>query len=211
MLDSVIVPNKLVPLLKPAVHEATKAVSSFAMVSRNRMQNLARLLYLVDRDRIEGEIVETGIARGGSVVFLAMLTNRSPIRRRVWGYDAFELFGQEGAGVYDEVCATIRDRFGFNDQQVKIIKGFFEDTLPEYPGHPIAFCHIDASLYDPIKTCIHQLYPHVQPGGVVVFDNYGADEGCRKAVDEWLADNHMQHLLKRFGHTQAWLRKPKQG
>jgi O-methyltransferase len=209
MLDSVIVPNKLLPVFKPGVHKAINAVRSFAMVSRNRMQNLARLLHMVDKDRIQGEIVETGIAKGGSVVFLAMLTARSNIKRRVWGYDAFELFGQEGAGVYDEVCATIRDRFGFGEDDVKVIKGFFDDTLPDYPGDPIAFCHIDASQYEPIMKCITELYPYVQPGGVVVFDNYGADDGCRRAIDEWLKQHNLTDRLTRFGHTQAWFRKPK--
>lgn len=211
MLDSVIIPNKLVPVFKPGVHRAIKSVSSFAMVSRNRLQNLARLLHVVDRDGVHGEIVETGIARGGSVVFLAMLTAQSNIKRRVWGYDAFELFGQEGAGVYDEVCATIRERFGFGEADVKVIKGFFDDTLPAYPGDPIAFCHIDASAYEPIKTCIERLYPFVQPRGMVVFDNYGADEGCRRAVDKFLEKHNLAGLLNRFGHTQAWFRKPKQG
>lgn len=208
MLDSVIVPNKLLPVFKPGVHKAINAVRSFAMVSRNRMQNLARLLHMVDKDGIKGEIVETGIAKGGSVVFLAMLTARSNIKRRVWGYDAFELFGQEGAGVYDEVCATIRDRFGFGEDDVKVIKGFFDDTLPDYPGDPIAFCHIDASQYEPIMKCITELYPYVQPGGVVVFDNYGADDGCRRAIDEWLKQHNLTDRLTRFGHTQAWFRKP---
>lgn len=209
MLDSVIIPNKLLPVFKPGVHKAIKSVRSFAMVSRNRMQNLARLLHKVDRDGIKGEIVETGIAKGGSVVFLAMLTAQSRIKRRIWGYDAFELFGQEGAGIYSEVCATIRERFGFGEADVKLIKGFFDDTLPDYPGDPIALCHIDASEYEPITTCITRLYPFVQPGGAVIFDNYGADAGCGRAIDDWLKQNNLTHLLARFGHTQAYFIKPR--
>lgn len=209
MFETRILSNSLLPVFKPSLHAAIKSVRSFAMVSRNRMQNLHRLLSILDREGIEGDIVETGIAKGGSTVFLAMLAGKSPLPRRVWAYDAFELYGEEGAGIYHEVIETIRDRFGFLDSEVHIEKGFFQDTLSGYPGSPISLYHVDAASYDGVMVCLKELYRYVQPGGFVVFDNYGSDKGCRDAVDEWLAENDLRDRLTPFGHTQAYFRKPK--
>ena len=71
MFENVIISKKLIPLFKPRLHKLMKQVKPFSMLSKNRLQNLHRLLCRVERDRIPGDMIEAGVARGGSAIFIA--------------------------------------------------------------------------------------------------------------------------------------------
>ena len=66
--------------------------------------------------------------------------------------------------------------------------GWFQDTLPRDAATvgPIAILRLDADWYASTKVCLSHLYENVVKGGFVVIDDYGAYEGCRKAVDEFV-------------------------
>ena len=208
MFDNLILPNKLLPIFKPELHGIIQETRAIAMISRNRMQNLHRMIKALERDGIEGDIVETGVAKGGSDVFFGMLIGASPMPRELWLYDAFELYGKEGAGVYDDVHRLIYETFGFGDNTVHLIKGFFQDTLGAHPSRPIALLHVDADNGEAIRCCVDALYQYVVGRGWVVFDNYGHAQEVADEVDRWVSDLGLSDDLKRFGSKQAYLRKP---
>jgi hypothetical protein len=70
-------------------------------------------------------------------------------------------------------------------ENVRFVKGLYEKTL--VIDSPVAFAHIDCDWYDSVSLCIARIRDHVNPGGVLLFDDYNSFQGCRKAVDEWLA------------------------
>jgi len=80
------------------------------------------------------------------------------------------------------------------DIRVHIIPGWFEDTLLRAQLPPVALLHLDVVLHDSYRTCLEHLYPHVVPGGVVLFDEY-RDETCerypgvKRAIDAFLAEH----------------------
>ena len=69
---------------------------------------------------------------------------------------------------------------------IKLIKGYFEDTL--YINEPVAFAHIDCDWYASVLSCLIQIEPNLVPGGKIVFDDYYQWSGCRIAVDEYFSD-----------------------
>lgn len=206
MFDNCIISKKVLPLFKPRLHQLMRTAKPYSMISRNRMQNIHRLLYRVERDKIQGDVVEAGVACGGSAILITSLVLESKLEHQVWLYDAFELLGPD-APQFDTVHETLFKTFNFDPERVHLVKGLFETTLPEYPDRPIAFLHIDTSGYEPAKCCMENLYPHVQPGGWVVIDNYGADDGCHRAVDESLAIENRNGPLHRFGRSQAYFQR----
>ena len=206
VFDDWIISKKVLPLFKPRLHQLMRAAKPYSKISRNRMHNLHRLLCRVERDGILGDVVETGVAHGGSAILIASLVLEAKLEHHVWLYDAFELLSSDGPQ-FGAVHETLFKTFSFDPERVHLVKGLFETTLPEYTGRPIAFLHIDASGYGPIKCCLENLYPHVQPGGWVVLDNYGVDDGCCRAVDELLAIEKRNGPLHRFGHTQAYFQR----
>lgn len=79
-------------------------------------------------------------------------------------------------------------------QNVRLIKGWFDKTLPEFlTTHPekVVFLHIDCDLYSSTHTIFTCLAPRIKEGTVIVFDEYfnypGWREGEFKAFSEFIA------------------------
>ncbi|OHA85679.1 MAG: hypothetical protein A2591_02495 [Candidatus Yonathbacteria bacterium RIFOXYD1_FULL_52_36] len=155
---------------------------------------------------IPGDIVECGVGKGRSFLMLAFLTQREGKPRAVWGFDSFEGFPEpskhdasarnpkkgEWSGTRPEDITAILRNAGmvesFIKEKVKLVPGFFENTVHTYDGPGIALLHIDADLYDSYVVVLEKLFPLVAKGGVVLFDEYNQKRwpGAKKAVDEFL-------------------------
>ena len=158
---------------------------------------------------LEGDIVECGIGKGASFLKLATFLQQSGSARKLWGFDSFEGFPEPSPedrsprntrkGEFDYInagdVAKLLFMLGFKRQwiesHIKIVKGFFEDTLPSNTISKIALLHLDVDLYDSYKTCLQYLFPKVVKGGVVLFDEYANKKenlyfpGAKKAIDEY--------------------------
>lgn len=135
------------------------------------------------------------------------------------GAAAVEFARRSGAGVsgalkavpdqYGEVGTVDVNRellrsLGYPDGNVHIHEGWFQDTVPRDAPNlgPIAILRLDGDWYESTKVCLQHLVQHVVPGGFVIVDDYGAYEGCRLAVDEFLAAMPRRpylHHLDRWG------------
>ena len=86
---------------------------------------------------------------------------------------------------------------GDNPVNTELFKGFFEDTLNQevldkirsYGG--IAFLHLDVDLYESYMCTLTRLWDSVNPGGVVLFDEYHPSSrvkypGAYKAINKFL-------------------------
>ena len=168
----------------------------------------------VEADGIPGIMLEAGVAMGGSAIVIA---KTKAAARELRLFDVFEMLPPPSANddarsqeVYKNFVAgnvtTMVDRnyvdhardlmvFTRENMQrtgvdpealnVKFVKGLYEETL--HVAEPIAFAHIDCDWYDSVKLCIDRLAGHMSPGGIMLFDDYNSFQGCRRAVDEWLA------------------------
>lgn len=162
---------------------------------------------------LEGDIVECGVGQMGTFQIIASLLQlqKENSERKLWGFDSFEGFPEPSAEdisprnpqkgelkyIEAEDVAKFLLILGFKkawvDSNIKIVKGFFQDTLPNNNISKIAFLHLDVDLYDSYKTCLRYLFPKVVEGGVVLFDEYAnADEnhkfpGAKKAIDEYFS------------------------
>jgi hypothetical protein len=108
-----------------------------------------------------------------------------------------------------------------NTERVNIIKGFFEETIPDkYEGSKIALLHLDCNLYGSYKHCLESLYDKVVPGGIVMFDEYRSPvqlrncPGASVAIDEFLGDRkkRIQKVMfedqwPKSGEISLWLGK----
>lgn len=181
----------------------------------DRMRSLTDEMARVEREGIPGDLVEFGVALGGSSIVLASLRGK----RRFAGYDVFSRIpepslndgsdahtrfkviasGQsQGLGgdayygyqdnLYDRVKASF-GKFGLTvDQQaIALRKGLFEETFAPAPDERFALIHIDCDWHDPVHFCLTRAAPHLSKGGAILVDDYNDYEGCRVAVDKVLA------------------------
>ena len=155
---------------------------------------------------VNGDLVECGVADGVGLASFASLFKAHDEVRQLWGFDSWEglpapstadlgnksiaaggMFSRSSTKrVHDELIA-----YGLTPaeiaQNVTLVPGFFSDTLSKYDGR-IAVLHIDADLYQSYLDCLEVLWPRVEVGGVVAFDEYGEPDvwpGAQRAVDEF--------------------------
>ena len=84
---------------------------------------------------------------------------------------------------------------------IRFVKGKVEDTLQNQLPEQIAILRLDTDWYESTKICLEQLYPRLVTGGVLIVDDYGHWQGCRKAVDEYFADHEIKIHLQRIDYT----------
>jgi hypothetical protein len=199
-----------------------RRVRRHTMCSPARLRALHQGVKYVVQNRLDGDLVECGCARGGSAALMALTLRRLGQRRDLWLFDTFEglpaptaddpdyeiaeLFTGSCRGQLDEV----RELFGRYEvaDGVQFVKGLFQDTLPLSRLDRIALLHIDGDWYESVRVCLETLYDKVVPGGIIQFDDYGYWKGARKAVDEFLARRGTNLPLKRLDYSGRSLLKP---
>lgn len=90
---------------------------------------------------------------------------------------------------------------GYPADRVHFVVGKVEDTLPAQAPDEIALLRLDTDWYESTKHELEHLYPKIVSGGVLVIDDYGHWDGCRRAVDEYFATSAPPLLLARSDYT----------
>ena len=107
-------------------------------------------------------------------------------------------------------------RFQVSTDRLRVVKGWFSETLPPAGLRRIAFLRLDGDLYNSTYEGLVHLEPLVAPGGYIYVDDYGAFRGCGAAVDRYVRElgpagsSLVLNTLPNFrGKVQAlWWRKP---
>jgi O-methyltransferase len=174
-----------------------------SMIGLRRMDNLQHCVETVLRDGVPGDLIETGVWRGGAAIFMrAILQAYGETGRTVWAADSFRglpppdphrypadtedrHFIQDALRVgVDQVKDNFR-RYGLLDDQVRFLVGWFKDTLPTAPIDELAILRLDGDMYESTMQALTALYPKLSPGGYCIVDDYGAVPGCRQAVADY--------------------------
>jgi hypothetical protein len=162
--------------------------------------------YALEQVRIEdGLFLEFGVYKGDSINRLAGLKPKA----HWYGFDSFvglpeawTLGSRRGAFSVGGKLPPVRDN-------VTLIKGFFEDTLApfaaEHRGAKVAFLHVDCDLYSATRTIFKELCDMLQPGAIVLFDEFinypGWQDGEYKAFVEFTAES--QRSFEYIGYVRT--------
>ena len=70
------------------------------------------------------------------------------------------------------------------------MKGWIPERFPEIADRRFAFVHIDVQLEQPTRDSLEFFYPRMNPGGIILFDDYGFTTcpGARHAIDDFMKD-----------------------
>ena len=129
-----------------------------------------------------GAFAEVGVYQGGTAWRLMQICHREG--RALHLFDTFagipdaEPIDRHGVGEFASDEAAVRRALPGAVFHV----GVFPDTLPADLG-PLAFVHVDCDQRRSVAACIEHLWPRLAPGGVMWFDDYGALDGARAAID----------------------------
>ncbi|HEY3797821.1 MAG TPA: TylF/MycF/NovP-related O-methyltransferase [Caulobacteraceae bacterium] len=227
VLHSQAVIRRRFPDADPKVLEIFARVKPYTMTSPDRIIALCEAVRYVARSGIPGAVVECGVWRGGSSMAAAlMLAELGETSRELCLFDTFEGMSEptemdkrardaadagrlldtskrdEKIWCYsplDEVKANLAST-GYPADRTRFVQGKVEDTLPAAAPESIAVLRLDTDWYESTRCELEHLYPRLSPGGVLIIDDYGAWEGARRAVDEYIAAG-APILLNRIDET----------
>lgn len=195
-----------------------------SMIGNKRMTNLRKIAECVITCGIPGDFIETGVWRGGACIMMrAVLKAYGETHRRVFVADSFcglpapnptipadagdqhytfsELF------VSSEQVRANFAKYDLLDDQVYFLEGWFADTLPSAPTSEIAILRLDGDMYESTMDALNALFDRVAPGGFVIIDDYGAVDGCRKAIHDFRATRAIGDPLYDIDGYGAFWRK----
>jgi hypothetical protein len=84
-------------------------------------------------------------------------------------------------------------RFGLFDDKVKMLPGWFNESLPEAPQKglkQLAILRVDGDLYTSTMDVLQNMYQFVSPGGFVIFDDYPLPQS-RRAIEDFFKANDL--------------------
>jgi hypothetical protein len=205
---------------------ASERCRPFTMTSLERMYALWQATRHVVRARIEGDLVECGVWKGGSSMLAALALRAAGDRERaLWLYDTFtgmseptaadvDLAGRTAAGEWETETADggwceaplaavqqSIEATGHPRERLHFIVGKVEETIPVQAPAKIALLRLDTDWYESTRHELVHLWPRLSPGGVLIIDDYGHWRGARRAVDEYFADRPDAPLLSRVDYT----------
>lgn len=209
--------------------DIVQSVNGYTLTPKVRRYALIDLLRQVDRNGIEGDVVECGVWRGGNI---AIARQVSP-QRTCWLYDTFTGMTEPGpedkrrsgslasetyhlrketnspwcASSLDETVAALRFLHVYDEDKLKFVVGdvlqtlLVEDNLPK----KIALLRLDTDWYKSTKLELEVLYPLVSPGGVLIVDDFSHWAGSGKAVNEYFDPGfEMEHIdYSAIKHTKT--------
>jgi O-methyltransferase len=200
-------------------------VEAETMIGLKRLQNIQDCVTDVIRNDVPGDLIETGVWRGGATIFMrAILAAYGDAERVVWVADSFAGLPKpsdrydadqgdkqwsftELAVSEDEVRANFA-RYGLLDDRVRFLKGLFQDTLADAPIGQLSVARLDGDMYESTIVALDALYPKLSIGGYLIVDDYGALEPCRRAVDDYRRDHDITEPLVEIDWTgMYWQRR----
>jgi hypothetical protein len=115
-----------------------------------------------------------------------------------------------GHGTVEIVKQLLENKIGYDTRFLHYYEGWFQETLPICKDQigKIAILRLDADLYASTLVCLQFLYDQVVSGGFVIIDDYGAYEGCRKAVDEFRDTHKINTFMVHVNHDcRYWIKE----
>ena len=179
------------------------------MIGVKRLANLRTVCERVIQDEIPGDLIETGVWRGGACILMRAILSAYNVRnRRVWVADSFEGVPAPDSLAYpadaksdyhtfpdlEIPVETVRrnfEKYGLLDDQVVFLKGWFRDTLRSAPIERLAVLRLDGDLYESTMVALGALYDKVSTGGYVIVDDYHVVPGCKKAIQDFVSSRHL--------------------
>jgi len=180
--------------------------------------------------RVEGDYCEFGVYRGDTFGYVCEITALSAALRHMqcFAFDSFrglprprdvDALNGYTSNFHEGEFACSKKEFeknlrslGVDMTRVRIIEGWFQDTLSDQTAaalgiEKIAAAWIDGDLYESTVPVLQFLSHRLSVGSIILFDDWRVfrnlpDRGEQRACTEWLKENPQISLreLFSFGH-----------
>lgn len=163
---------------------------------------------------VPGAIVECGTWRGGMIGGMSIILGMDkdyflfdsfeglPEAKEIDGNSAIKWQSNKTSKNYFNNCtaseleakATMK-LAGISNPN--IVKGWFSETLSHASfKEGIAILRMDGDWYDSTMDILNNLYHQVNPGGVIIIDDYYTWDGCSRAVHDFLSAHNSAERIR---------------
>ena len=171
------------------------------VLNTDRKWMVYQLLRLVAR--VPGDTAECGVYRGATSYLICSANEQSGAKTHHL-FDSFEGLSEPrlSDGVHwvkgDLKCELepVRRALSCFDHVV-FHPGWIPDRFKDVEARKFSFVHIDVDLTDPTLASLSFFYPRMEPGGIIVCDDYGqsTSPGATATIDSFLADKPEKMLM----------------
>jgi hypothetical protein len=200
---------------------------ALTMIGKKRLLNLQQCVEDVILKNVPGDLIETGVWKGGAVILMRAILQAYKIKdRRVFAADSFCGIPEVNVAKYpadqahagterlpildenseEEVAGYFR-RMHLLDDQVVIVPGWFKDTLPLLNSKQIAVLRLDGDIYESTWDALIHLYDKISIGGYLIVDDYEAYSGCKAAVQDFRQQRGITEPIITIDWTGIYWRK----
>ena len=191
------------------------------MVGTKRLDNVQWCVETALADGVPGDLIETGVWRGGVVILMrAILDAFGDRERTVFAADSFRGLPSptrpqdEGSRLHEaDRLAVGREEvernlalYGLMDGQVRFLEGWFKDTLPTVGDRTWSVVRLDGDMYESTMDALTNLYPRLSPGGFLIVDDYSF-EPCRQAVTDYRTEHGITEPIEMIDWLGAFWRR----
>ncbi len=223
--DSVVEINKKIEKI---ISKSSKLINA----SLPNQWGIIQSLQHIKKNKVTGDIVETGVFHGGGLVLINETLKYLKLKKNIWGYDTFEgvpnqdfkydkLLGKkikikiknqqnENKNLYPDLCKVKKYLKNNGFKRIpKLVKGDTRKTLKIKKNIPkkIAFLRLDTDFYESTLNELKTFFPLISKNGVLMIDDYGHHLGCKKAVDEYFKNKNI--WMHRIDYTARLIIKNK--
>jgi O-methyltransferase len=162
------------------------------------MHQLREAVETILWDDIPGDLIETGVWRGGACMMMReVLREYGNTTRKVYLADSFCGLPEPNPAKYPAdrddphwmqaylriSLDEVKSNFTLPDSQVVFVQGWFKDTLPKLDT-TFSLLRLDGDMYESTWDALTNLYDKLSPSGFVIIDDWLLS-GCRKAVEDF--------------------------
>lgn len=214
---------------KEAIDGSQWPSSQFAltMLGQRRLDNYVSSVMTVISEGIPGNIIETGVWRGGASMLAAKTVHLmgEASSRKVYFADSFKgippppkdgKFSSQDSEAYkqnilnENSVGKVKEKavsFGLNLEDLVFVEGYFNESLPALvarePNVKFAVVRLDGDTYFSTMDAISILYPRLEKGGFLIVDDYIGWIGCKNAIDDYRRQNNIKEPLTLVPHMSG--------
>jgi hypothetical protein len=201
-------------------------VTPRTMTGTVKLFGMIEALRYIYRVGVPGQIVESGVWRGGSMQAAALtLLECHDTERELHLFDTFE-----GMPPPSDVDVRLKDsqtaeeimrtsdkdariwavaglddvkqgmgETGYPSEKIFYHQGRVEETIPDRAPDQIALLRLDTDWYESTRHELDHLYDRLSPGGILIIDDYRYWQGSYRATHEWLDETGEPFFLVPMG------------
>lgn len=200
--------------------EPYATVREYSRLPISRLYAIRRLAAEVFEEEVEGDIVEVGPCEAGVVALLGHTSRTRGGERKIWLFDTPARGGagaarspsQNHARTLEEVdsidrCRQVLGKLGVPERDFTFVPESFDQNLWEPKDQRISVLRLDTEGYETTLRGLLRFYDLVNPGGLVLIDQFTEQGETRRAVEAFFNQRRQSVELVRIDASACFHHK----